>query len=384
MKAVLFGTFNAGHAANVLLAQELRAAGIELRICHAPLWEETRDKGDSYFSPLRLAVLAVRWLGLSLRLALRFRYAAAGADVIVVGFNGQLDVLVARLLARGRRVVFVPLVTLGETLLDDRRLYTETSLVGRLLRGLDRLTLSLADTVVIDTEAHASYLETRVGIPRTRIRVHLLGAEEVYCPALEGQSASRSSRWQPGPRLRVLSYCSYLPLHGMDVVAVAAAELEPEEGIAFLLVGTGPCRASLETQLCMLPHVTLEPWVSQKELVRNLREADVVLGIFGESVKAQMVVPNKIYQAAQVGRAIVTADSPAIREVFVPGESILAIPSTGPDLAKTLRELAGERTRCDSLGVAGRRAVLAQAAPGVRAARWRETLGLSSASLDAA
>lgn len=375
MRAVLFGTFNSRHAANVLLAEELRAAGIELRVCHESLWEETRDKHDAYFAPGRLLGLALRWLVVSFRLALRFRYAAAGADIIVVGFNGQLDVLLARLLAGGRRVVFAPLVTLGETLVDDRQIYRETSLIGRLLRGLDRLTMAAADTVVMDTQAHADWLAAQVGVAPQKIRVHLLGAEAAYCPA--AHATGSPMQWQPGPRLRVFGYASYLPLHGMAVVAAAARELRPEEGIAFLLVGSGPERARVEQELGGLPHVTLEDWMTQDELVQNLREADIVLGIFGSSVKAKMVIPNKVWQAAQVGCAILTADSPAIREAFVPGESILTTAAEGAALAAALRELAGEPERRAALGRSAREAALQHAGAEVRARRWRETLGLA-------
>ena len=39
-----------------------------------------------------------------------------------------------------------------------------------------------------------------------------------------------------------------------------------------------------------------------------------------------MVIPNKVYQALAVGRAVVTADTPAIRELFTDGEQLLTVP----------------------------------------------------------
>lgn len=376
MRAVLFGTFNARHAANILLAEELRAAGVEVRVCHEPLWEETRDKPDSYFAPLRLLGLGLRWLVLMWRLALRFRYAAAGAEVVVVGFNGQLDVLVARLLAGGRRVVFAPLVTVYETLVEDRQVYPPHAVAARLLRSLDRLSLAAADTVVIDTEAHARWLEEELSVPRERIAVHLLGAERAFRPAgAPGQPPSL----QPGPRLRVFAYASYLPLHGMDVIAEAARLLGPEEGIAFVLVGDGPERARIAPLLAELPHVEEHGWLPQEELVTGLRSSDLVLGIFGRSAKAAMVIPNKVWQAAGAGCAILTADTPAIREVFVPDVSILACRPDAEALAAALRKAADERASLPAIGQAARVAADVHAALPVRAARWRVTLGMNAA-----
>ncbi len=377
MTAVLFGTFNSRHAANILLAEELRASGAELRICHEPLWEETRDKQDSYFAISGLLVLGLRWILAAFRLALRFRYAAAGAEVIVVGFNGQLDVLLARLLAGGRPVVFAPLVTVSETLVEDRGVYAPDSLLARMFQELDRWTLMAADIVVIDTQAHADYLVAELGVPADRIRVHYLGAESAFAP--ETTPTSRPLEWQPGPRLRVLAYSSYLPLHGMDVVAAAAADLRPEEGIAFLIVGSGPERGRVESQFRGLPHVTLEDWMPQEELVGQLRVSDVTLGIFGTSAKAHMVIPNKIYQAAQAGCPVVTLDTPAIREIFVPGESLMTIASSSDALVATLRRLAEDPAVGRQMARTAAAEVLVSAGPQVRAQRWRQTLSFGSA-----
>lgn len=381
MRAVLFGTFNAQHAANVLLVEELRAAGVEVRVCHAPLWEETRDKQASYFAPVRLVGLGLRWVWLMARLALRFRYAAAGAEVIVVGFNGQLDVLVARLLAGGRRVVFAPLVTVSETLVEDRAVYAAGSGMARILRGLDRLTLAAADIVVSDTAAHAEWMARELDVPRERITVHLLGAEEVFRPAAQ---ADQAASLQPGPRLRVFGYASYLPLHGMDVIARAARALAPEEGIAFVLVGDGPERARVAPLLEGLPHVSAQHWLPQDEIVSGLHESDLVLGIFGHSAKAAMVIPNKVWQAAAAGCAIVTSDTPAIREVFEPGVSILTCEPEPDALAERLRAAAKDRGGLGPIGAAARDAAARKGALCVRAARWRNTLGMATAGQESA
>jgi glycosyltransferase involved in cell wall biosynthesis len=48
-----------------------------------------------------------------------------------------------------------------------------------------------------------------------------------------------------------------------------------------------------------------------------------------------MVIPNKVYQCAAVGRPVITADTPAIREVFEPGTTIWLVP---PGDAKALAD----------------------------------------------
>ena len=85
-----------------------------------------------------------------------------------------------------------------------------------------------------------------------------------------------------------------------------------------------------------------------------ISEADVVLGIFGTTPKASMVVPNKVYQALAVGRAVVTAGTPAVGEFFREGEHLLTVPQGDPRaLADVLRTLGSDRTLRKRLSEAG-------------------------------
>src|SRR5438046_10464270 len=100
-----------------------------------------------------------RWSAASRRLALHWRRIAVPPPVCVVGFVGQLDVLLARRLCRPRAgLVFAPLVSLTETLVDDRKLFRPRGAVGRALAALDRAALRAADLILADTAAHADYL----------------------------------------------------------------------------------------------------------------------------------------------------------------------------------------------------------------------------------
>jgi glycosyltransferase involved in cell wall biosynthesis len=379
--AFLFGTYNSRHAANALLIADLRAAGFEVRECHEPLWEETRDKDAPYFAPLGLARLALRYVRAATRLARRFGDGARGASLIVAGFNGQLDVLLARRLAGSRPILFAPLVTVVETLIDDRASYRDRSLAGRLLLALDRRALAAADVVLIDTAAHRDYLVTRLGVDASRVVVQYLGAEPTFTPAAPGACAAASDAPQaaavgePSSRpLRVLGYSQYVPLHGSEVIARAARLLSGGPPIELELVGTGPERARSDDLLRGLAHVRLVDWVPYEELPARIAAADVVLGVFGASVKARMVIPNKVYQAAQVGRAIVTADTPAIREVFAHGESAWLVAPEPQVLADALLLLARDPALRARLARGARAAVERAAGPAVRGARLRAAL----------
>ena len=321
--------------------------------CHEPLWEETRTKGRGYFGAPSLARLGVRWAAAARRLGRRWRRLDGPPPLVVVGFGGQLDVLLARRLCRPRAgLVFAPLVSLTETLVDDRRLVAPGGPPARALAWLDRASLGAADLVLADTEAHAEYL-AGLGAPGDRVAVWYLGVEPEFLPVVAAR---------PAPR-RVLFYGRHLPLHGVETIVLAAARLGTRAEV--VLLGDGPERASAEA-LARRAGARIA-WRGEVPLARlpaELAAAALVLGVFGESRKAAMVVPNKVWQAAAAGRPLVTRDAPALREVLRPGEHCLACPPADPAaLAEAIGRLLDDPGFAVGLGRAARRHVLARFSP---------------------
>jgi glycosyltransferase involved in cell wall biosynthesis len=290
--------------------------------------------------------------------------------LLVVGFNGQLDLLVARRLARGRiPVLFVPLVTVTETLVDDRRVYAPGSLGARFAHWLDRTTLGSADLVIADTEAHRAYMCATFGLEPSKTRTLYLGAESFFYttpPLREG--AARS----------VLFYGQYVALHGASTIVDAARRLNGL--VEVVMVGTGPDRPEIEAQARGIPNVRFVDWVPYERLPEWIGEADICLGAFGTSKKAALVVPNKVYQAAAGGRPVVSADTPGVREVFSHGENIWLTPAgDGVRLAEAISTLAADGAQRKAIGCAARALMEGRFGEGPQGDRLRalieETIG---------
>ena len=198
MTACLFGTYVRAHSANRLLREALAGAGFALAECHEPVWEEEGNKPRRYFGLPSLARLAARYAAAARQLARRWRALSGPPPLVVVGFGGQLDALLARRLCRPRAaLVFAPLVTLSETLVEDRRVFPVAGLRARALAALDRAALAAADLVLVDTAAHAAYL-ARLGVGYDRMAVWHLGAEpEFFAPRASPRSrpALMSTSW---------------------------------------------------------------------------------------------------------------------------------------------------------------------------------------------
>ena len=87
------------------------------------------------------------------------------------------------------------------------------------------------------------------------------------------------------------------------------------------------------------------------------------------------MIPNKAFQALACGTPLVTADTPAARELLVDGESALLVPTGDPEaLADALRRLAADPGLARRLSAGGLAAYREHASEDVLGARWRDLL----------
>jgi glycosyltransferase involved in cell wall biosynthesis len=309
---------------------------------HVSVWEGHEHK---YAAGAGAAVRLAR-AELSLLRPLR-----ADFDAVIVGYPGHADLAAARRLARGRPVVFNPLVSLGDTLVADRGRFRAGSFADRALRTLDRLAFGAADLVVADTSAHAE-LFRRLGA--RRVTVCFVGAEErVFQPC-----------WHPTGRFTALFVGKLIPLHGLDTV-LEAARLAPE--IPFRVVGSGQLERLLERRP---PNVDWTPWVPYELLPREIGRCGCALGIFGTSAKARRVIPNKVFQALACGAPVVTAETPAMRELG--DDAALRVPpGDAQALALAVRRLAADAALQAEVAARGARTYAVRASEAILGERWR-------------
>jgi glycosyltransferase involved in cell wall biosynthesis len=331
------GTYESDYPRTRVLLAGLRELGVDVIECHQPVWELTRHKAGKFLSPSRLPATAARFSGAWASLALKQRRLGP-VDALVAGYPAQLDAPFAGTCARIRRVPLVvdAMISLSDTLLGDRQRVGR--LAGASLERLDRFAARRADLLITDTESHASYFASRFDIPREKIGVVPVGAE----PDLFPKSPAPSSE------IHALFYGKLSPLHGLETV-LAAARMPGVPPVR--LIGDGQLRPWLDSELARDRPAGLErkSWVPYEQLGSELASAAICLGIFGTSEKAQRVVPNKVYQAMAVGRPIITADTPGVREILTDGEDVVLVPAGEPEpLAAALIRLGADselRTR---------------------------------------
>jgi glycosyltransferase involved in cell wall biosynthesis len=316
---------------------------------HVAVWDDLRDGWSAGAGrALRLAAAEARLL----------TRRAGDADAIVVGYPGHFDLVAARRAAQGRPVVFNPLVSLADTLVGDRGRFRSGSLAARALERVDKYAFRSADLVVADTAAHARFLSDVRG--RDDVAVCFVGAEDrLFTPG-----------WKPEAPFTVLFVGKLIPLQGVDTILAAAREA-PE--IRFRIVGSGQLDPLLADRPSNVEHVR---WVEYERLPGEIRRTGCALGIFGTTAKAQRVIPNKAFQALACGVPLVTADTPAARELLVHEESALLVPPGDPEaLAAAVRRLAEDGSLAQRVADGGRAAYEDAASEPVLGARWRALIG---------
>jgi glycosyltransferase involved in cell wall biosynthesis len=347
MRVLLFGTYDTStHPRVATIAEGLRARGADVAECNAPLGLDTAARVDMLARPWRAPALAARLAHRWTTLATTARRMPA-PDVVVVGYLGHFDVHLARMLFRRVPVVLDHLVGASDTA-RDRRL--DGGPRQLLLRMIDSAALRAADIVVVDTDEHLAALPPR---HRARAVVVPVGAPaawyEAARPAVGGPTTASDATTADGPTtaddppgpLRVVFYGLYTPLQGTPVIG-AALGLIAGAPIEVTMIGNGQDEAETRIAAAANHAVRWLDWVPAAELPALVASHHVCLGIFGTGDKALRVVPNKVFQGAAAGCAIVTSDTAPQRRA-VAEAAILVPPGDPAALAAALLQLAGDR-----------------------------------------
>jgi glycosyltransferase involved in cell wall biosynthesis len=328
VRIVFFGTYDAARHPRIGVVRDgLVTAGHEVIEINEPLGMTTAAKVDTLRRPWKVLGFGFRVLRRWLRLWRRGG-AAGDPDVAVVGYMGHFDVHLAAWRFRRSLVILDQLVFAADTAADRR-------IGGGLLRAallrLDRSAIKRADLVLVDTAETERLIPADLMTPSLVVAV---GAPDVWFRA-------------PVPRvmppMRVLFFGLYTPLQGAPVIGDAIRRLAGS-GIEFTMVGGGQDLVAAKEAATDGAITTWLDWIDPVELAGVAASHDVCLGIFGTGDKARRVVPNKVYQGAAAGCAIVTSDTSPQRSAF--GDDATFVPcGDAAALARVLEELSHDVAR---------------------------------------
>jgi glycosyltransferase involved in cell wall biosynthesis len=165
----------------------------------------------------------------------------------------------------------------------------------------------------------------------------------------------------PAGPMKVAFYGLYTPLQGTPVIGAALGRLAGAP-VEVTMIGRGQDEAETKRAAAANTSVRWLDWVPAAELPGVVAAHDVCLGIFGTGDKALRVVPNKVFQGAAAGCAVVTSDTAPQRRVL--GDAAVLVPPGDPEaLANALRGLADDRDALLKLRHAARQLASARFTP---------------------
>lgn len=309
-----FGVYEPSYARNWVLINGLRKNGIKVL--------ELR-KNPSRFSLIKLFFDLIR---------LREKF-----DVVVVGFPGQEVMFIACLLAWNKPVIFDAFTSHYGGYILDRGKWAKNSLRAKYFRFLDKWSCKLADVVLLDTDAHIDFFVREFGLTREKFRRVWIGAnDDIFKPVkpVEGKTYEDS-------KFRVIFFGTYVPLQGAEYIVKAAKILETHKDIIFTFIGKGqdkPKSVSLAEELG-LKNIEFIGMMKLEDLRIEIAKSDVVLGLFGDTPKTPLVIPNKVYEATAMKKPVITADTPAIRELFDDNDMLLVEAANSKAIAEAILKL---------------------------------------------
>lgn len=337
MRICFFGAYDPAYPRNRILREGLSRAGHEV---------------------IEVRVRETRAFRRYPSLATEFAKRGTHADALFVPEFRHKDVPLARALAGRRPLVFDPLVSRVDTLVEDWGLHAPGSGQARWNGWIDRVSLGWSDRVLCDTWAHGR-LFASLGVPPAHLRRVPVGAEDAFFRV--------PPRVAPADPPRVVYLGGFLPLHGSLTIVDALALLETRR-VRFhaVLAGRGieweACRR--QAGVLGLRQVEFPGTIPYADAPAFYEDADVVLGAFGAGEKTSRVVPHKVWQGLAAGRAVVTGDGEGLREWFVPGTHLETATRGEPEaIAAAIERVLGDAAHRASLAAAGRARALEVGTP---------------------
>ena len=229
-----------------------------------------------------------------------------------------------------------------DTAVCDRKLVPEGSFGAKVAWLLDWVSLKLADIVLADTEEHKQYFCDEFNASRDKIEVIPVGSfDSIFYP-----------RKKTGKEFIVFFYGYFTPLHGIEKI-IRAASILPR--IRFILVGDGQTKNDIVelVRRLNLKNVSFIKHQSLSKLPLLMKEADICLGIFGDSAKSKRVVSYKVYDALAMKKAVIAARSPALEHFFKHRVNIFLCENTSEDIAKAITELEKNKSLRERIALNG-------------------------------
>lgn len=322
MKICFFGIYDPSYSRNNIILSGLKKAGVDV--------VERRADWRDHWRYVKL------WKSIR---ALKNQY-----DCVYVAYPSPVATIVARLASR-KLVISDAFYSMFEAVVVDRKEIPFWRPRAIKLLLLDWLGIMLAHVVIADTEEHKKYWSSWFGVNKNKIHALYLGFnDEIFYPMPATQK----------DYFLVHFHGYYIPVQGVEKIIETARLCADNSKIRFRLVGSGQDSEKVRklAEQYKLSNIEFIGRVSLAELNAYMAEADVVLGIFGDTPKAKRAIPNKVYEGMAVRKPVITMDTPAVREIFSDNEIVL-VKNDSDSITRAVLKLFNDKKLCEQFSKSG-------------------------------
>jgi len=229
-------------------------------------------------------------------------------DLLIVGFPGQLIVPFVKLFVK-KKIIFDAHLSFYDSLINNWKTSKKYSVKALWYFFLDWFSCRLADKILLDTREHVDYFVKQFRIRRKKFFVVYHGCDnELFYPL---QSENKNDKF-------IVEFHGYIThLHGIKYVLEAMKLLEQENILLWIIGGSKEYRNMEQyARYLKLKNVIFFKPMPPKKLIKFIKDADIGIGILGDTDKVEKVIPNKLYELMAMKIPVVSADTPAVREQF--------------------------------------------------------------------
>lgn len=266
-------------------------------------------------------------------------FRSASADVVYVPPFRHRDLSFVRKFSQAP-VVFDPLISRYLTKVVDYGHYWKAPQKWL----IDYRDFRNCDLLISDTQAHLNYFKKTFFLPPT--------LPTAVIPVGVNIDDYKKSEQKKGEPFTVGFYGTFVPLQGTTTIIESIASLKEFPDINFKLIGTG-YQYEEARKLAAAKGLSMdifEGWVPYEELPNRLSHFDLALGVFGQSLKADFVVPNKLFHYAALGIPCLTKSSIGIAEIFTPGENVFTCEANPEAMAEAILQIKKDPIRLKATG----------------------------------
>jgi len=256
-------------------------------------------------------------------------------DCIYIGYPGHesiyfayfLRILSWKLFNRKIPIIFNPYTSLIDSVTMDYRKLKKKSFLAKFYYLIEWIAFHLSDLIISQSDMEKyRFCELFHLNPKKIFRI-FLGVNEVlfYPQKYEGFK----------DKFIIGFNGNYIPLHGIDFIIQSAKRIEQyTEDIIFEIVGGTKLEIYENKKIVKklgISNINFIPHIPINKIPQTIARSDIQLGIFGSTLKAKRVIPNKVFTALAMRKPIITANTKAINELLTHQKNCYLCKIADPD-----------------------------------------------------